>query len=63
MYQVVDLSSLQQAGLFGANSLTDTGTDIPEGHYALDTMKSTTVPNRNMLMLSVAFSYAISLQV
>jgi 7-cyano-7-deazaguanine synthase len=61
-HKVVDLSSLQHAGLFGANSLTDESVAVPEGRYETANMKSTTVPNRNMLMLSVALSYAISLR-
>jgi 7-cyano-7-deazaguanine synthase len=28
--------------------------EVPEGHYAEDTMKATVVPNRNMIMLSIA---------
>lgn len=28
--------------------------DVPEGHYADETMKATVVPNRNMMMLSIA---------
>jgi len=34
--------------------------DIPEGHYADETMKSTFVPNRNMIMLAHAVSFAIA---
>lgn len=28
--------------------------EVPEGHYAEDNMKATVVPNRNMIMLSIA---------
>jgi 7-cyano-7-deazaguanine synthase len=34
--------------------------DVPEGHYAEDTMKLTVVPNRNMIMLSIAAGIAIN---
>lgn len=33
---------------------------IPEGHYQEESMKSTVVPNRNMIMLSIAGGYALS---
>jgi len=38
-----------------------TGNDVPEGHYAEDNMKATVVPNRNMIMTSIAIGYAISI--
>lgn len=31
---------------------------VPDGHYAADTMKQTIVPNRNAIMLSIAFGIA-----
>jgi 7-cyano-7-deazaguanine synthase len=34
--------------------------DVPEGHYADETMKLTVVPNRNMMLLSVAGALAVS---
>jgi len=48
--------------LFGGNSLTDRGTSVPHGHYAEETMKATVVPNRNMILLSVAAGWAIALR-
>jgi 7-cyano-7-deazaguanine synthase len=33
---------------------------VPEGHYAEDNMKLTVVPNRNMIMLSMASAVAVS---
>lgn len=34
--------------------------EVPEGHYAEDTMKATVVPNRNMIMLSIAAGVAVN---
>jgi len=34
--------------------------EVPEGHYAEDTMKATVVPNRNMIMLSIAAGIAVN---
>ncbi len=42
------------------SSLLQGGDDIPEGHYADDNMKSTVVPFRNGIMLSVAVGIAES---
>lgn len=59
-HKVIELNSLTTAGLFGQSSLTSAEA-VPEGHYAAENMKSTVVPNRNMIMLSMAVAYAISL--
>jgi 7-cyano-7-deazaguanine synthase len=34
--------------------------EVPDGHYAEDTMKLTVVPNRNMIMLSIAAGIAVN---
>jgi 7-cyano-7-deazaguanine synthase len=34
--------------------------EVPEGHYAEDNMKATVVPNRNMIMLSIAAGIAVN---
>lgn len=57
-HKIVDISAINQ--LMAGNSLTD-DIDIPEGHYEEDSMKSTMVPNRNMVLLSMAIAYAVSL--
>lgn len=41
-------------------SQTDPSVDVPEGHYAADNMRLTVVPNRNMILLSLAVGLAIS---
>jgi len=58
-HKIVDISSIKQ--LIGGSALTD-DIDVPEGHYEEDSMKTTVVPNRNMIMLSMAVGYAVSIQ-
>ena len=56
-HKVIDISAINQ--LLAGSSLTD-DIDIPEGHYEAENMKSTIVPNRNMILLSLAVGYAVS---
>ena len=55
--KIVDVSSIKE--LFQGSSLTDE-IDIPKGHYEDDSMKSTVVPNRNMILISLALGYAVT---
>ncbi len=57
-HEIVDLSGIQHL-IAGDNALTG-DVDVPEGHYADENMKQTVVPNRNMIMLSIAAGWAIS---
>lgn len=50
------------SNLMGGSSQTDLSIPVPEGHYAAENMKQTVVPNRNMIMLSCAMAWAISLK-
>jgi 7-cyano-7-deazaguanine synthase len=59
-FQVVDLSALRP--LISGNSQTDSTVPVPHGHYTEENMKATVVPNRNMIMLSIAMGFAISLK-
>ncbi len=54
-HKIVDLSSL--ASLLGDSALLG-GKDVPSCHYTEEAAKKTVVPNRNMIMLSVAAGYA-----
>ena len=47
------------AAAFRGSALTGGG-DVPEGHYEDESMKKTVVPNRNMIMLSLAAGLAVS---
>ncbi len=58
-HKIVDISAINQ--LIGGSSLTS-DIDVPEGHYEQDSMKQTVVPNRNMILLSMAVGYAVSLE-
>lgn len=42
------------------SSLIDTNADVPDGHYSEESMKSTVVPNRNMIMISIAGGIAVA---
>ena len=58
-HQVVEMAALGKQ-LMGGSSQTD-DIAVPEGHYADENMKLTVVPNRNMVMLSLAVAYAVSI--
>lgn len=46
--------------VLGGSSQTDKNIPVPHGHYEEESMKATVVPNRNMIMLSIATAFAIS---
>ena len=58
-HKVIDISAINQ--LIGGSSLTDSSIDVALGHYEEENMKSTVVPNRNMILLSLAIGYAVSI--
>jgi 7-cyano-7-deazaguanine synthase len=58
-YRIADLRAIRP--LLGGSALTD-DVPVPDGHYTDETMKATVVPNRNMIMLSVAVGWAVSLK-
>ena len=58
-HKIVDISAINQ--LIGGSSLTSS-IDVAEGHYEEESMKSTVVPNRNMILLSMAVGYAVSIE-
>ncbi|MFD2237135.1 7-cyano-7-deazaguanine synthase QueC [Aureimonas populi] len=54
-HHIIDIGSI--GAVLSGSALTD-GVDVPDGHYAEETMKVTVVPNRNAIMLAVAFGLA-----
>ena len=58
-HKIVDISAINS--IIAGSSLTD-DIDVPEGHYESDNMKQTVVPNRNMILLSLAVGYAVRLE-
>ncbi|RRI01502.1 7-cyano-7-deazaguanine synthase QueC [Mesorhizobium tamadayense] len=54
-HSIIDIREIGR-GLSGS-ALTDS-VEVPDGHYAEDTMKITVVPNRNAIMLATAFGFA-----
>lgn len=59
-HHIIDLSQLGPILALGGSSLVNSAVDVPEGHYAADNMAQTVVPNRNAIMLSIAFGVAIA---
>jgi len=56
-HKVIDMAFMAQ--LLDNSALTG-DTDVPEGHYEADNMKLTVVPNRNMIMASIAVGLAVN---
>ena len=55
---VVDLRAI--TSLMNTSSLTSDDIEVPDGHYAEETMKITVVPNRNAIMINAATALAVS---
>lgn len=51
-HHIIDIANIGKA--LSGSALTD-AIDVPEGHYAEETMKITVVPNRNAIMLTIAY--------
>lgn len=57
-HRIIDIANI---GQLLTSSLTDHHIEVPEGHYTADNMATTVVPNRNAIMLTIAFGLADSL--
>ncbi len=58
-HDIIDISNIGKC--LTGSALTD-DIDVPDGHYAEDSMKATVVPNRNAIMLTIAYGIASSRQ-
>ena len=56
-HEIIDISGIRP--LLKGSALTDS-VDVPEGHYEEASMSQTVVPNRNAIMLSIAWGLACS---
>ncbi len=56
-FDVVDISGVGR--LLSGSALTD-DIEVPHGHYAEESMAITVVPNRNAIMLSIAYGIAVA---
>ncbi|MBN8239805.1 7-cyano-7-deazaguanine synthase QueC [Marinobacter hydrocarbonoclasticus] len=56
-HKVIDIRAMSE--VMSGSSLTS-DIEVPEGHYEEDSMKATVVPNRNMILLSLATGYAVT---
>lgn len=56
-YTVADVSAIKPLIAKGSQSGSE---EVPDGHYAEESMKTTVVPNRNMIMLAIATGFAIT---
>ncbi len=58
-HKILDISAInalmQSSSLIGSE-------EVPEGHYESESMKSTVVPNRNMILLSLAIAYGVDIK-
>ncbi|QNP74397.1 7-cyano-7-deazaguanine synthase QueC [Streptomyces roseirectus] len=57
-HHVLDLTGL--GALLSGSALTDGGVDVPDGHYAEQSMRATVVPNRNAVLANAAVSVAVA---
>jgi len=57
-HRIADLSSI--APLLAGSALTSPEIEVPDGRYDPENMRATVVPNRNMLILSLAIAWAVS---
>jgi 7-cyano-7-deazaguanine synthase len=54
-HSTIDVSGV--GAMLSGSALTD-DVDVPDGHYEEETMKATVVPNRNAIMLAIAYGVA-----
>lgn len=58
-HQVVDIQAIHP--LIDNSALTDADRTLPDGDYAEDNLTATVVPNRNMILLSLAIAKAVNI--
>ncbi len=56
----INLAAAGVGEILSGSALTDREVAVPKGHYAADNMSVTIVPNRNAILLAIAFGLAVS---
>ncbi|CAH0991746.1 7-cyano-7-deazaguanine synthase [Sinobacterium norvegicum] len=59
VHKVSDITAISD--LLQSSSLVSSDIEVPDGHYEAENMKSTVVPNRNMILISLAIGYAVDI--
>lgn len=59
-FHIIDLQGITGLLASSHSVLVDHTKEVPEGHYAAESMKATVVPNRNAIMLSIATGVAVA---
>lgn len=57
-HHIIDLTGITH--LIATSALTDPEHNVPEGHYAWETMSQTVVPNRNAMMANIGIAVVVS---
>ncbi|MDN3554008.1 7-cyano-7-deazaguanine synthase QueC [Halomonas almeriensis] len=58
-HQVIDIRAIHS--LIDNSALTDSDRSMPDGDYDADNLTATVVPNRNMMLLSMAIAKAVNI--
>ncbi|MEA3250766.1 MAG: 7-cyano-7-deazaguanine synthase QueC [Pseudomonadota bacterium] len=58
-HQVIDIRAIHS--LIDNSALTDATRPLPAGNYDADSVAATVVPNRNMILLSLAIAHAVNI--
>lgn len=58
-HRIVDIRAIH--GLIDGSALTDPSREMPSGDYEEGNLTATVVPNRNMILLSLAIAHAVNL--
>ncbi|OHV11857.1 7-cyano-7-deazaguanine synthase QueC [Kushneria phosphatilytica] len=58
-HQIIDIRAIHS--LIGNSALTDNDREMPRADYDEDNMQDTVVPNRNMILLSLAIGHAVNI--
>jgi 7-cyano-7-deazaguanine synthase len=61
-HKVIDIRALSEVMAGSALTSLTSELPVPEGHYEEESMKATVVPNRNMILLSLATGYAVTVE-